>query len=317
MNHITIGVESGLYAVRLVDERDQPVKDLNLVDSLKTRIPKMYRRWEPTALAWLVDPKAKNHLTRAIDLAGYAVPEFPSLTNQAIAATVRRTLRVEYLGQCKEREDRNISALATLNAQNPWMDYQQNRPQYDWRVEFPEDVLKDFFMASPGRSGKGQTFYQVLCVVESATDEQIKTAYRRLSMQWHPDRCKEEDATERFMEINEAHDVLRDPLKRKRYDVGLSFEREAVQQAERAQEAENAPRWHWDARGCRRSGYTGPRHFRAPFRCGVVVVEGQQGMKRFKVTKILSWDDITDTVTGRVMSTSWNKSTKSINVEWI
>lgn len=316
MNRITIGVESGLYAVRCVDEEGKPVKDLDLVDSLKTRIPKMYRRWEPTALAWLVDPKAKNHLTRAIDLAGYAVPEFPPLTNQAIAATVRRTLRVEYLGQCKEREDRNISALATLNAQNPWMDYKQNRPQYDWKIEFPEEVLKEFFNGAPGKTAKGQTFYQVLCVVETATADQIKSAYRRLSLQWHPDRCKEEDATDKFMEINEAHDVLRDPMKRKRYDVGLSFERESAQQAEQSKQADALP-WHWNMRGCRRSNPIGPQHYRAPFRCGVVVVEGQQGMKRFKVTKIVSWDDITDATTGRVMSTSWNKSTNSINVEWI
>ena len=62
-------------------------------------------------------------------------------------------------------------------------------------------------------------FYQVLGVVRSASDEDIKKAYRKLAMQYHPDRNNgSKDAEERFKAITEAYDVLRDPNKRAVYD---------------------------------------------------------------------------------------------------
>ncbi len=61
-------------------------------------------------------------------------------------------------------------------------------------------------------------FYDVLGVSKSASAAEIKSAYRKLALKWHPDRNKEKDATEKFKEINEAYEVLSSPEKKSKYD---------------------------------------------------------------------------------------------------
>ena len=64
-------------------------------------------------------------------------------------------------------------------------------------------------------------YYKILGVDRNASQEEIKKAYRRLAMQYHPDRNpgREKEANEKFKEINEAYEVLGDPEKRRRYDM--------------------------------------------------------------------------------------------------
>jgi curved DNA-binding protein len=67
-------------------------------------------------------------------------------------------------------------------------------------------------------------FYEVLGVPRNASQEEIQRAYRKLARQYHPDVNKDPGAEERFKDISEAYDVLRDPNTRRRYDAfGADF----------------------------------------------------------------------------------------------
>jgi len=61
-------------------------------------------------------------------------------------------------------------------------------------------------------------YYEVLGVNKSATAEDLKKSYRKLALEWHPDRNKSTEAESKFKEINEAYEVLSDSKKRATYD---------------------------------------------------------------------------------------------------
>src|SRR5260221_14743697 len=61
-------------------------------------------------------------------------------------------------------------------------------------------------------------YYLVLGVERTATDADIKRAYRKLAQQWHPDVNADPGAHDRFTEINEAYQILSDPKRLSRYD---------------------------------------------------------------------------------------------------
>lgn len=62
-------------------------------------------------------------------------------------------------------------------------------------------------------------FYAVLGISEDASENDIKKAYRKLSLEFHPDRNKNVDAQSKIQEINEAYETLRDGDKRREYDM--------------------------------------------------------------------------------------------------
>ena len=64
-----------------------------------------------------------------------------------------------------------------------------------------------------------KTYYEILDVDKKASQREIKSAYRRLALRYHPDKNNLLEAEEMFKEIAEAYSVLSDPIKRKQYDI--------------------------------------------------------------------------------------------------
>lgn len=80
-----------------------------------------------------------------------------------------------------------------------------------------------------------KSFYEVLGVASSASEEEIRQAYRSLALKYHPDRHgpeQKEAAEEKFKQINDAYNILRDPEKRRLYDTRGE---DAARQAEQAE----------------------------------------------------------------------------------
>merc|ERR1711953_1275415 len=76
------------------------------------------------------------------------------------------------------------------------------------------------------RTGENmKDYYEVLGLPRTAGAEQIKKAYRKLALKFHPDKNKAEDAEERFKQIGEAYEVLSDEDKKAAYEASLLSER--------------------------------------------------------------------------------------------
>jgi hypothetical protein len=251
-----------------------------LVAELKLKVPPEGRKWDPDSRRWLIDPQYGKAVAQLVEKhlgLKIAVP------NGSTVATVEtRALKLEYLGQCKIRDNGEASAFGWANG--------------GWNVIVPEPVLQSYFEATPTRPDEKPTLYATLAVKQGATDDEIKSAYRRLARQWHPDVCHEDGASEVFKTIQAAYEVLRDTIKRKKYDMGLLLEASLGKKK--------------DAAAIYLAGT-----YRPPFRCGWVLAEGTETLARFVVSKILGWEDITDDE-GRVMVSSWPKGNDHFEVVW-
>jgi molecular chaperone DnaJ len=85
------------------------------------------------------------------------------------------------------------------------------------QVRFGDDTAADTTGRDAGMTKR--CYYEVLEVERSANDGQLKAAFRKLAMKWHPDRNPGDKSSEtRFKEINEAYEILKDPDKRAAYD---------------------------------------------------------------------------------------------------
>ena len=176
------------------------------VAELKT-LPAGDRRFDPARKVWLVTP---NHGQVVAEMVlrhfgqRVRVPD----VGQAQARPETRVLEIRYIGTCKDRGGGDRVAFG-------WM-------AGGWNVLLPEQVLRDWF-GQESRPGESLSLYAVLSVKQGADEATIKSAYRRLAKQWHPDVSREPDAAEQFRAIQHAYDILRDAQLRRKYDAGLAL----------------------------------------------------------------------------------------------
>lgn len=244
--------------------------DAGFVAALKSQIPSTERKFDPARRVWIADPR---HAGLVATLIQQYLGEMV-FTPQIIVSAPKpetRILEVRYLGQTKDRGTGERSAFG-LDAAG------------QWSVIIPESVLRQYFCDGSTKPGQTATLYALLGIQTAALPDEVKTAYRRMAKQWHPDVCKEPDAASQFLRIQEAYNLLSNPGKRARYDAGLVFEASL--------------------------GHAAPARFdvsaayRSPLRCGLILAEGTESIGRFTVSKITLWEDITNP-RGQVLVTSW------------
>lgn len=248
-----------------------------MVAELKSRIPSPGRRWQPNEKYWLVDTQyGEVCADLAMQYLGIALT-IPMTMQKPQVET--RAIRLEYLGQAKDRGNGEEVAFGYIDG--------------GWNVAIPLQALQAWFEID-ARPGEAKSLYSVLGVKRGANGDEIKSAYRRLTRQWHPDVCHESDAAQQFQAIGEAYSILSDERMRKRYNAGLTFS--ATIKPESLTESVSG--------------------WRSPLRCGWLLVEGQESLGRFVVEKILGWEDITDDL-NRVMVTSWKFGDDNFTTRWV
>ena len=72
-------------------------------------------------------------------------------------------------------------------------------------------------------------YYQLFDVPRGASPEEIEDKYHNFAKKYHPDRAKSPDAHEKFIKVKEAYETLKDPLKRKEYDMSLPPEEKVTE----------------------------------------------------------------------------------------
>ena len=258
--------------------------DRSFVQALKAVVPSEARQYQTATRQWLIDTRYVAPIVGLVYRYFGETLVIPAGAQVTTPATEVRLLRVEYLGRAKVRDGGDLLAYA-------WVDG-------GWNALFPQRVLQEWFSALPVAPEAGQTYFAILGIAPQSSAADIKTAYRRLARQWHPDVTREPGAKETFLLIQEAYEVLQDEQKRRKYLAGLTLEA-SLRTASTVQHTKE-----WEA------GY------RAPLRCGMVLVEGTPPLGRFLAQKILQWEDIVRG-DGKTLVTSWPIGAEKFVETWV
>ena len=89
-------------------------------------------------------------------------------------------------------------------------------------------------------------YYQLLGITPGASKEEIKQAYRAMSLKWHPDRNPGIDVTSMMQDINEAYKILNDDLSRIRYDNEYSKFNEQRERCQMSTNTTESTSWNYE-----------------------------------------------------------------------
>jgi hypothetical protein len=272
--------------------------DPGLVAALKSRIPATSRKWNPTAKCWEFDPSWAGVVSDlCLDHLGQR-PQMPAVQGHTRPQSETRLLQVEYIGQLKDRGDGELTAFGAVADHNTllgkWSPVWGMPEPLAWNMVFSEKVLKDWFEGDNQKDTLNiTTLYAMLALKRTATQDEVKKAWRKMARRYHPDVNHDDDAHVMMQKINDAYEVLRNPNMRKRYDAGLQLEA-SIGQAK--------PSYSFDT-------------WRPPIRCGLIMATGHEKLGRFVIEKINEWHDIVEN--GMTLVTSWDLATNSLVREWI
>jgi hypothetical protein len=244
----------------------------NFVEELKLEIPATSRKWDPTSKAWLVSRQYSDVLKKLIDR-NYSCDVIMPTVIAAASEVFETTFQADYVANCK-----NEAASVHSNG--------------GWNAKIPEKVLRAWFKQADATAPA--TLYGVLGCDKSASDADIKKAYKRAARQWHPDVCREENAREMFLEVRNAYNILSSPDGRAKYNAGLMFEAMMKGGSGRTQ-----------------NKYT---TFTPMLRCGMLTVRAKRDLGVLVVEEILAWEDIVNE-TGQIMVSFW--ASDSWSMAWV
>lgn len=255
----------------------------HFVNDLKTTVPASDRAYDPDSHVWTVSAQYSDAVVRLI---GNTFSVW--LTPKPIAITpTLGIIELLYLGSTKDRGN-------GVKTASGWT-------KNGWTVSIAEKVLRSYFDPSyteqPQEKPKASTLYEMLCVKPNASAEEIKSGYRRMVKQWHPDVCHDPDATEVFRAVQHAFETLSNPRTKARYDVGLKLSAHTEEKPKKQTKPDDLD------------------PYRAPLKCGNLLCEYTTfGIKKI-VTKILQWEDIYN-AEGQTLVSSWQMGDDAPTFEW-
>lgn len=282
--------------------------DAAFVTAFKLAIPPNGRRWDGARKQWLIDPAHGAALVNLVNTFYSTSLTLPT-SAPAIVETVE-VVQLAYLGACKLRDDGSATASGyTLGNRQP------KAPD----LVLPEAVLKAWFdgmamgedTTTSQKPAPAGSLYSVLCITQDADMAALKAAYRRMARQTHPDVNKEPDAAAAFHRVQSAYDVLGDPLKRRKYDAGLALEARTKIETN----GQLRDRAYYAAMNGNTVMARYQDNYRAPLRCGLLLVKGLKRLGRIEVSKIMSWQDLSKD--GRVLVSSWPQDAECWREDWV
>jgi hypothetical protein len=236
-----------------------------------------------------------------------------------------RLFEVRYLGKARDRGAGEWAASGWVRASQPGLP-PHDRGRGGWELSITLQALRRFFEPSYAAYDPGDdeapppesaaaatppTLYDVLGVAPGADGVAIKQGWRRMALHWHPDRCHEPDAHDRFIAITEAYDTLRDPDQRRRYDRGLRLEAQA------ATVGAFGPSTTWATPATPPAAIgVGAYGWSPPQRAGYFQVAGRPSVRGFRATHIAAGRDIVD-ARGHVLVSSWPQDADDFEELWL